>query len=251
MNKNEKQNIKEEVLKKIQSGDIEMKSKAYFALKTFGIVVGALFALGTLLYIVSFIMFALRMSGATTLHSFGLPGVLILFSSLPWMLILLAGLLFVVVEVLGRYFAFVYRRPLLYSIIAVIVIVGAIGMLVDKAELHPRISRFAEEKNIVGGAALYNQYGKPQFKKSGIVFVTEITESGYLVKTARGESLVVSTSTNTRFPEGVDIVVGDKIIVIGSKNSETQTIEAGGIRLFDIEVERKQKMKEDLIQRMK
>lgn len=239
--KNKKQNIKEEILGMIQTGDIEMKSKAHFMLKTFGVIVGVLFAFGTLLYVVSFIMFALRVSGTLALPSFGLPGVFILFSSLPWILILVSGVLIIVVEVLGRYFAFVYRQPLLYSIITIIAIVGVIGMLVDTMDIHPRISRFAQERNILGGSALYRQYERPPFERSGIGVVIEITEAGYIIKTPRGESLLVSTSTETRFPNGVGgdgaIVVGDTIIIIGSKDVATQTITAKGIRLFNIDGE--------------
>lgn len=226
-------NLKADILHKIQAGEVEMRSKAHFMLKTLGFSIGTLFVLGVLLYLVSFIMFVLRANGILSLPSFGLPGVLILFSSLPWLLIIFAVILVVIVEILGRHFAFVYRQPLMYSIVGLLLLVGALGLIVEKSPLHSRVEAFVESRQIPLVRDVYKEYARPGFKAGGVVTITEITDSGFLVETRGGEMWTVSTSTQTRYPRFGDITVGDEVLIIGKRDEDAKTIEAVGLRPFD------------------
>src|SRR3990167_5968497 len=108
-------NIPEQITEKIRAGDIKMKSKSYF------MVMAVFFSLATVIlfvfsiYMFSFIIFYLRISGILFLPQFGSVGIKSLFVSLPWVLISFSVLMILFLEFFAEKFEFIYKRPALYS----------------------------------------------------------------------------------------------------------------------------------------
>lgn len=229
----QKGNIEKNVMSAIKSGKVFMRSRAHFLLKSAGAVLGVLFILGALLYVVSFILFMLRVNGVLAFPSFGLPGLLVLFSSLPWLLILLALVLIAILEVLSKKFSFVYRQPVLYSLVAIVALVGGIGILVDKTPFHVQTASFLERHQFPGGRFLYEQVGAVRFRQAGAGIVVEIGDDGFVIEDPRGNRIVVATSSETRFPGEDQIDIDDRVVILGRRNLETDIIEALGILPFD------------------
>ena len=89
-NNSQKSLITGEVLEKIKSGQVKMRPKAHFVLKTALVALGFILIILFVLYLISFIVFTLRMSGIWFAPGFGLYGIKIFLFSLPWLLILIA-----------------------------------------------------------------------------------------------------------------------------------------------------------------
>jgi len=113
--------ISDKIFNKIKKEQIKMRPKIYFILKAVLIALTTLLVAFFVLFLVSFIFFNLRASGAWFLPRFGLPVIGIFFKSLPWLLILITIILIGVLEILVKRFSFAYRRPILYSILFIII----------------------------------------------------------------------------------------------------------------------------------
>jgi len=211
--KNEK-SISETVLDEIKRGDIKMKPKIYFILRVFLLVLGIIAVSAFILYLISFIVFSLRVSGVWFLPGLGMLGVKLFLFSLPWLLIIISLLLIIILEILARYFKFVYQRPIIYSVLAIIIIIVLATFVIGKTQLHSGLMGRAQQGCLPLMGKFYRDYGvlKSQNMHKGIVL--EIIGSGFIIEANRGRILKVIISSDTYLSKK-EIEKGDKIMVIG------------------------------------
>lgn len=225
--KNER-SIKNAVLRQIKSGKAAMRPKWHFVLKTILVSTGILIASFALLYLVSFIYFYLRQSGILFVPSFGPHGFGVFLLSLPWLLILVSIVFFITLEVLVKRYAFTYRKPLLYSLVGIIVFVAIGSFVLAHTHLHQGLFRHAEEGRlpIVGG--LYRGYGMQKMEGVHAGMVSKITTDGFIMTNRRGDELKVVITAETKFPQNMDLQEEDKVVVLGERDGDT--IVAVGVR---------------------
>ena len=218
-NQQEKNLITDKVLNKIKSGEVKMKPKIYFILRTILFILGALVLVFFIIYFISFIIFSLRASGVLFLPKFGLPGMKILFSSLPWLLILMTVILIMLLEIFAKKFTFVYRRPIVYSLLIIIMIVFMGSILIDKTPLHLNLFHRAQERHLPGIGMVYRDFGAPRIGNLHYGVVSEITDNGFRIKTSRSEVLSIVIIPKTRIILKTDIKQGDAIVVLGKQSN--------------------------------
>ena len=110
-------NTKLDILKKIKSGEVEMKPHWHFVLKSLLLLLGVIVISLLVVYILSFILFFLRQSGIGFVPLYGFRGVIIFVMNSPWLLIASVGALVVVLQLLVKKYSFSFRQPLLYSLL--------------------------------------------------------------------------------------------------------------------------------------
>lgn len=221
----------DKILEQIKKGQVKMRPKIYFVLKTLLIVLGifvvALFAL----YLVSFIVFALRASGAWYLSGFGFPGIKASIVLIPWVLILMALVLIIVLEVLVKRFSFSYRQPIFYSLLGIIIFVFLGSFVIGKTGLHPNLFEKAREGRLPVAEKFYRGFGMAKFQNVHRGIVSELTDNGFSIKTCNDEVLVIIVTDETRFLFEGDVEIGHMIIILGER--ENGTIVATGVRKVD------------------
>jgi len=227
---NDKETIHSRVLQKIKDDKVQMKPKIHFVLQTILFAGAILLAFGLTLYAASFILFILRNNGILFLSTFGFPGIGAAFLSLPWLLMGIVAVLIVILELLGRHFSFVYRRPLIYSMFGIILLVLAGSVAVAFTSIHQRALQFTREHHVPLGSPLYERYsrGESPFHQGSIGTITDINDEGFLLLNVKGETITISTSTETRFPRDESLLVGDRVMILGKR--EENVISAIGIR---------------------
>ncbi len=215
---NQQNSISDKVINKIRSGDIKMKPKAYFVLRTALLVLGILVLFLFIVYLISFITFSLRSSGIWLSPVFGFPGIKILFGSLPWVLILITVVLIVLLEIFAKQFTFIYRKPIIYSLLVIILVVFLGGFLIDKTPFHPNLFWKAQEGHLPGFGSFYRDFGTPKFKDihQGVVF--EVIDNGFLIENPRERIISVMITPETRLPSE-KIEEGDVIVVFGERDN--------------------------------
>jgi len=218
MNQKSLKSIGENVINKIKSGEIKMKPRIYFILRTVFWVSGVLLSFLFIIYLISFIVFSLRASGVWFLPRFGLPAAGIFLKSLPWLLIVLALISIAALEIFTKHFTFVYRRPILYSLLGIILIVLAVGLFVGRTSFHPNLFWNMRDRPFSGVAPFYRDYGAPRFNNIHYGVVSEITENGFKIDTARGENIEIIIKSKNPLQQLSDIEVGDTIIAIGDRS---------------------------------
>lgn len=216
--------VKNNILNAIESGKVTMRPRWHFVLRAVLFLLGTALLALTLLYLSSFIFFALHQSGTMLFPRLGFRGVGLFFLSLPWLLILVGIIFIIVLEVLVKKYSFGYRKPLLFSTIGIILFALLGGFVIASTPLHPGLFESARNNRLPVGGSLYRQFGN-QRPPGGVALgtVIEIMDNGYKIKDPRGETIQVIINTQTHFPTGETIVIEDNIIVLGQRQNAKLT----------------------------
>lgn len=227
---NNKQSISEIVTAKIKEGQIKMRPKIYFGAKLVLLFVGMITLTLCALFLVSFILFSLRQSGLLFLPNLGFPGIRILFFSLPWILILGAVALIITSEFFAKHFAFIYRQPILYSFLAIIIFVFIGGIALNFTPLHSGLLISANRGGLPLAGGFYREFGSPKMLNVFYGSIFEITNNGFKIDTPRSEELNIIIGPKTII-RGKTPIEGDSVIILGKKLG--QIIEASDIKKVD------------------
>jgi len=226
-----KSSLTDKVLEKIKGGQIKMRPKFYFVLKTVLLAVGFFVAGSLVLFLISFISFHLRASGIWYLPGFGPRGWGIYLRLMPWFLILAGLILILILEILAKRFSFVWRRPIIYSLLAIILIALIGGFIIERTPFHLGLFFQAREGKLPFAGPIYRDFGMPRFHDVQRGVVEEVIENGFKIRTFDDQLLTVVLAGETQFPFGKEIEKGDTVVVMGER--EDDTVRAFGIREVD------------------
>ena len=231
--KNEQLN--KEILSQIKEGKVEMKSHGYFLLRTILGVLGVFLLSLCLVFLVSFILFGLRKSGVALAPGFGPQGFILFAMSLPWMLILITVAFLAVLEILIRKYSFVYKKPILYSLIGVFGITTLITLLLPSFAIHNSVFRAYRPEGGDRGADMptigrfYRGFGMPHSPDLVRGVVLDFATGTLIISTDGGvTSSVIFTDMTKIFP-GTSMKIGDELLIFGPR-STSGMIQAFGIR---------------------
>ncbi len=227
MNTHHNDSIKNNVLHKIRSGEVKMRSKYIFFLKMLAIVALALFVTVVSSVLISFIMFSVMVSGRLILLGFGFRGLITFIMTFPWLLLLLDLGLIVGLERVIKHFKFGYRTPLTYTIAGIVVVNLCIGVVIYETPLHHMLARNARAHHIPLIGDTYRHVRLPPHAFG--VFrgvVTSTGTSSFIIEStdadADGDNSGGATTTNAHtvvVPPNVAvqnvIMPGDLIFVAG------------------------------------
>ena len=230
-NNSQKSTTAKKVLGKIKNDQIKMRPKTRFILKSILIILGIFLIFFFTLYLVSFILFALRASGVWHLSGFGFYGFRVSLILLPWLLILTAIVALIILEILVKHFSFVYHRPIFYSVLSVVILTLLGSFMIDKAQFHSCLFQKAQEERLPVMGKFYRDLGVEKNHNVCRGIILEITENGFQIETPRGKVLNVNITSETQFPDGEDFKKDNIIIVLGKRNKNE--IQAVGIRKID------------------
>lgn len=220
-----------EVLDKIKKGELKKHSKFYFIFKGFVYGLGLVSVIVFSVVLGSFIIFFLRASGLLFLPKFGFSGLRILLSSFPWFLGLIVLTLVLLIGWLVKKSPIVYRKPLIYSILAIFILILLSSFLFEKTRFHTALFKKAQNYKLPLIGSAYRGCCLKQIKNTYIGKVTELAENGFYFKTRGGQDFNVVFSKKTHFPFGRDIKVGDLLIVMGER--QNSKILASGVRKIE------------------
>ena len=231
-NTNGTETIRTRVMESRRAGKAHMRPRRYFVLMSALALTGIGIVLLALLYITSLAVYMMRESGVWFAPAFGVRGWFEFARSIPVLLLVLVALFTIVLELLVRRYAFVYRKPLLISLAGIALIVMAGGFIVAQTSLHRRLAHGHT-------LPLIDQWYHPplRIKRPRDVYrgaILELTSHGFVIADEEkdGTSTIVEITPRTRLPYGEDFKVGDLMLIVGDTVA-TNTIEAFGIRELD------------------
>ncbi len=129
------------LLEQIKSGEIKMRPRSYFIAKSTLQLIALLLAALLAVFFLSFLVFRLKLSGALLMPGFGVGGIKDLLLSLPLFIVVLVLIFLAVFIWFAERYPIAYQRPLLYSLMAIVVIVCGAAVLVYSTPLHPYFFR--------------------------------------------------------------------------------------------------------------
>ena len=215
LNKNK---ISDNVISQIKSGAIKMKPRSYFMLRGFLLGGGIFLLFLFVVYLASFIVFSLRISGVWFLPLFGVLGARILLGSLPWVLILLSVALIIAIEIFAERVPFIYKKPVILSLVGVILIVLIAGLLVGLTSFHPRIFYKSQEDNIPIIGSFYKRYSLPKIENVYNGVISKMDNEKIEVETSTGHFFELKDRVNL-IELNKNIKEGDYVIIVGDKEN--------------------------------
>ncbi|MDO8489862.1 MAG: hypothetical protein Q7S47_00425 [bacterium] len=201
------------VVDHIKTRRIHMRPKWHFVLKALLAGLGGILLFLVTLYLGSFVFFMMQQTGVWEAPYFGLRGVHLFLTSLPWILIAVLALFWIVLEMLVRRYSFAYRQPLLYSVLGIFLFVVLLSYSVAVSPFHRAVSQISDR--LPFAHQFYRDYGHPQFRNVHRGVIREVTQNGFILFTDRDEVLTVVVTPRTRMSRNLSFVVGDRLYVFG------------------------------------
>lgn len=219
-NKTEK-NIQAEILEKIKVGKVKMRPRYYFTCKYILLGLAALFFLVTAIFLVTFTFYALKINGTLALSGFGIKGMRDLLLSLPLTLFVITGIFLVTAAMFLKEYPSAYRRPLIYAVAVLLVIVsGGAALIMYSADFRRELDEqlVGAEMPFLSDAYEYyrNQYGR----NIHLGQVSRITDEGIEIINREGGRQVIIFSPQTIFSGGYRVREGDYVIIHGEDDGE-------------------------------
>jgi hypothetical protein len=148
---------------------------------------------------------------------------------LPWLLIIFLLVFFVLLEALARRYSFLYKRPILFSVLALLAIILFGGYLVAIATpLHSRMSMYIEGHRLPPMGMMYRSYRQQQVLGAYRGEIIEIGPRGFVLDIGSNNLVRVGLNRNTRIPPGAVFSTNTTVVVIGDQMGNE-------IRAFGIE----------------
>jgi hypothetical protein len=213
-------NDSDEIINTIKSGETKMHSRAYFMARATLVLLAAVLLFLLILFVATFIVFALQENGGFFATNFGPVGWGAFLASLPWTLLLLSLALVLILWILLRRYSVVYHQPFLYILLLLIVVVSLLCLFISAGSIHGGIYRYVSRNPIPVVSGVYEFETAP----AGGVYrgqVVTLSTSSFVL-----ENILGQTSTVLITPVGID--PGDYVIVFGH-GVATATIQASGV----------------------
>jgi hypothetical protein len=199
-----------DVIKKTHT---KMRPKWYFVAQAGLIIIAATMLFLLLLYVVSFIIFALHQDGAWFAPHLGFSGWSLFFTALPWGLLLFSLILLLLLANLLKRYTFVYHQPVFYLLIAFIVIVTLGGFFVAATSLHKGLSHYAENNIPFLGSFYENETALPASVHRGEIIAFTNNNGGFVIENEFGATSTVVAAAGVVFVG--DLNIGDTVLVFG------------------------------------
>jgi len=215
----DKNSLKEKILNKIKHDDIKMKPKMHFVFRIAAFLFFLILVFVAIVYFLSFIFFVVfKMNSGSALMGFGFRGIESIFSALPWVLILIVLFFVVIFEVMLVKFKFAYRRPVVYSLLGVIVLFFALSFLIHRTSFHANLLMLNKERGLPALGPLYEQYQRVDFRNVYCGIVTAVSDTGFEIQWIDNPAVEFEVNVPKDFVKHKDLSTGDVVILIGERN---------------------------------
>ncbi len=217
----------DKVINTIKSGGAKMRPRAYFIVRSALAIIGAVAVFFVVLFLTTFIIFALQENGGIFATNFGPGGWEIFFESLPWTILALSIALLLILWVLLRRYAIVYHQPLLYTLLILVVVVSITAIfLLPGTSLQGGIFHYVSKSYIPVVTGVYEFDTAPM---SGVYRgqVLVLATSSFILVNGRGQTSTVLLVPMAS-PEIGGLSPGDYVLIFG-RGVATATIQASGV----------------------
>ncbi len=229
-----KTNIKDRILEEIRCGDVSMRPKLFFTLKvavlgvlTFGMLLASIL-------IINFIIFGVRTDSHHMLLGFGSRGLQSFLYFFPWTLLVVDLVLVVILVKLLCRFRFVYKRPVIYSLVGLLSVIVVLGFTLDREtqfnyQLAARTHSWPEPIN-----TFRRIVRQPPLLGNGICLCTIVAINGNILEVADARSgtttLTIVLPLNNPYATTSNLQLGDLVYIAGEEDEDG--IEAFGVQLM-------------------
>lgn len=228
MNNEDDKTVSQAVMDKIESGHVVMRPKSYFVARLSLLIISAALSLLAAIFIISFVIFSVEVSGAVIFLKFGWHGFRLFVLIFPILFIILSLLFILVLAFILKQFRFAYRHSILFGAFAVLSLVVVGTLALRQAKLHDYFYSIALTDRLPVLGKFYtdaDDFLQPEGAYYGTL--VKVGTNDLALATDDG-TITVSISKQTNYPFGNDLKVGDKVIIVASQKNGVLTAEGVG-----------------------
>jgi hypothetical protein len=216
-------NFKQNILSKIKTGEVDMKPRWHFVLKSLLFILGIITVTLVAVYLLSFILFALRQNGVGFAPLYGFRGISIFIMSSPWLLIASTGAFISILYILISRYSFSYQKPLVYSMIGVVLLALLSSLLIQQTGMHRHLQQFSERNNVPVFTPLYKGVDRDHPENVTVGTITEMTDEGFIIESDQGDKLNIIITEATKQRPGSTYAVDQNVFIFGERTGDTIT----------------------------
>jgi hypothetical protein len=208
--------ISEKVISEIGKRGIKMKPKLYFIIKSL-LFIGSIFLLSLfVLYLGSLIVFVLKVNNIFYFHGMGFHAIRSVILSFPWYLVFLAVALIISIEIISKRFSFIYRKPLIYSLITIIILTSIGSFLIEKSSVHQYFFNLAKHEKLPVAGKMYRNLGNIDIENTYFGKALKKEGGNWIIELDSGEKvfLIINEQSIGRRIY-LEIKEGSEVMVIG------------------------------------
>ena len=159
-----KDKIKEEVLRKINKGEVKIRSKAFFEFLKIGLIVLMVLSIALAIFLMNFAFYLSRKAGI--FRGFHPGRLFFVLSSMPWLLIFVGAIFIGLFIYIYRNYEGGYKKHLSVIIVIVSLLVLALGCVMTISKVNERFENLPRIKGFYqwGEKRFGPKEGKPKIK---------------------------------------------------------------------------------------
>ena len=218
--------MKKDLIDTIKNGRIKMRPRSYFITRSVVALIGTIVVFFVILFMITFIVFALQENGGSFATHFGFAGWGIFLESLPWSMLFLSLALALILWILLRRYAIVYRQPFLYVLLALAIVTSLASAFISESAIQGEIFHYAFQNHIPVVSGVYELETAP----ANDIYrghVAVLATSSFILTDETGH-----TSTILLIPAAMErfsmLGRGDYVVIFGHSVA-TATISASGV----------------------
>lgn len=219
--------VKSKVLEKIESGQVKMTPKLYFYFKIAVALAMIFSALLLSSFLISYIIYSLRIGGRIYLLSYGARGIYEFFMIFPWFVLVIDILILFFIDWLMKGFSFGYKSSIIFLFLGTFVLITVLGSLINFT-IFNRAMMFRAEYNNLPVLSSYYDGIRRSHSRSGVFrgFIKSVGEGSFILvhddyddDTIDGQIMVILPPNSNI--SGI-IKVGDEVFVAGDISTTSQ-----------------------------
>ncbi len=158
-------NLKKNILDKINKGELKMKPKVYFTVKAIFVLIVIIVAIISMSFLISFAVFSIKESSRLFLLGFGSIGVWTFLTTFPWFLLIIEIVSLFLVDILLTHFKFAYKTPFIYLIIITSIFVVFVSVFISATPIHETLYQEVIEQRLPALKTMYINIKRPPNKR--------------------------------------------------------------------------------------
>jgi hypothetical protein len=231
--KTDMNDTKKIILERIQRGELTMRPRWHFVLRSILIFLCIAAVSVVTIYSACLFAFITTTSGREFIPMVALPDYGVFVLSSPWILLVLMIGFMATLEILVRKYTFGYRKPLLYTGLAIIGVISLCAYLISFTPTYRYFVDVARGDDQTYLSSMYQIYGERLLDYVYVGAITQMTTEGYILTLDTGETEQVIVDYETILPADAEFTVGDRVVVLGEhKFDQSEFLYAYGVKSF-------------------
>ncbi len=220
MNAPEQHTMQERLAQAIRDKHVTMKPKWRLLLPHVLVIAGIVFLAILLILHTSSLLYGLRTNGSLNLIFSGMGNLGLVLNAFPWIpAALLLALLLTLALIVSRS-SRAWRLPILYSIIAIPVVIVGLSVLIENLPGHDQLQQFTTSSFPVVGPALQN-VATTEPANTYIGQARNVQASSFTLINRKGEAIPVQVSATTKVSPTAPVQANSVVQVTGTEKQGT------------------------------